>query len=143
MLNRLKRFFGRKPALYQLDEHWVSTAMLCLLSEENGIPRDRLGFILRAQFGGVDFRPFPDVESFVAAIGPGYSDGFKALAVLAFVVLASDCPYERIAATLHDMFVFLEAEQLPEFVEARRRFDEVDACAGMPAPPSGFAVRAQ
>jgi hypothetical protein len=144
MFSRLKRLLGREPALYQMDEDWVSMSMLVLLSEENSITRDRLANILRAKFGGVDFRPFPDVESFFAAIGPEYSDGFKALAVLAFVVLAAtDFPYEQIRATLHDMFVFLEAEQLPEFVEARRRFDEIDACAGIPDPPSGSIAVAQ
>src|ERR1019366_2094826 len=123
MFRCLERLFGRKPAPYQFDEHWVSTAMLCILSEENGITRDRLGFILGAQFGGVDFRPFPAVESFVAAIGPEYSDGFMAVAALAYTVLATEFPLVRIASTLHDMFVVFEKERLPEYIEARPRFD--------------------
>src|ERR1019366_5320187 len=140
MFRCLERLFGRKPAPYQMDEDWVSVSMLALLSEENATSRARLAAIIEAQFGGVDFAPYRDVESFVAAIGPEYSDGFKALAVIAFAVLAAtDVPYEQIRATLHDTFVFLESEQLPEFIEARRRFDEVDA-AGIPDPPSGFSV---
>jgi hypothetical protein len=143
MFRCLERLFGRKPAPYLLDESWVSMSMLAMLVEENSIPRDRLAFLLSAQFGGVDFRPFPDPASLADAMGPECSDGFKALAVLAFTVLATDFPYERIAAVLHDMFVFLEAEQLPEFIEARRRFDAVDACAAIPDPPSGTTVDAR
>jgi hypothetical protein len=138
MFRRLARLW-RKPAPYKLDESWISVSMLCLLSEENSVTRAALARILAAQFGHVNFAPFSDAESFVAALSDEFSDGFKALAAIAFVVLATDFPYERIAAALHDMFVLFEKEQLPEFLEAQRRFDEVDAAA-IPDPPSGSIV---
>jgi hypothetical protein len=141
MFRCLEKVFGRKPAPYLLDESWVSVSMLALLSEENSVARDALTDILAAQFGHVDFRPFPDAASFADAMSPEFSDGYRALAVIAFTVLATDFPYERIAAALHDMFVLFEKERLPEFIEARRRFAAVDAAA-IPDPPSGHTVRA-
>jgi len=106
-----------------LDEHWVSFAMLHRLLERN--PDAPLAEILETQFGGVDFSSFPNVTSFFEALDPQkFSDGFRALAIVAYGV-ATGVDREKIAAMVHGAFESPEAQALPEFIEAQRRFDVI------------------
>jgi hypothetical protein len=122
---------------YPFDEHFVSLALVYRLIEE--VPtfsRDALAQILWIQFGGIDFSKWRDIGSFYAAMSPEFSEGFRAMGLIAFLILGTDSTVDQIAAFLRSAFDVPGAKDLPEYIEASRRF----LAANIPASGEGFTV---
>ncbi len=106
----------------KLDQHLISLAMITILVEEDSIDRAGLCNILRAQWGHFPFGEFKTLAEFDAFVAPNASHGFRSIANVAFMALATDISFEDIRDVLEKAFDCPGARQLPEYREAVERF---------------------